>query len=151
MILAARLLGRPVVLWGQGLGPLNTRTGRLLARLSLRLAQGITWRDHQSAAMAAAWGIHAPMGRDPVWSLPRRNFAAMADGPAAGAVCLCWRPTPLLNADGWRQLENQVIEDASAARLPCALSRSMPTRTRRCSGPAPSGSGPPVWCVTFGV
>ena len=61
--------------------------------------------------MAAAWGIHAPVGRDPVWSLPRRNVDSV-DGPAAGAICLCWRPTPLLNAAGWRQLENQVIADA---------------------------------------
>jgi len=121
LILAARLLGRPVLLWGQGLGPLNTRTGRLLARLSLRFAQGITWRDGQSAAMAAAWGIHAPVGRDPVWSLPRRNVADRADDLAAGAICLCWRPTPLLNADGWRQLENQVIEDARRRQAPVYL------------------------------
>lgn len=121
LMLAARLLGRPVLLWGQGLGPLNTRTGRLLARLSLQLAQGTTWRDDQSTAMAAAWGIHAPVGRDPVWSLPRRNAADSADGPAAGAICLCWRPTPLLNAAGWRQLENQVIEDARHRQAPVCL------------------------------
>lgn len=121
LILAARLLGRPVLLWGQGLGPLKTRTSRLLARLSLHLVQGITWRDDQSAAMAAAWGIHAPVGRDPVWSLPRRNAADSADGPAAGAICLCWRPTPLLNAAGWRQLENQVIEEARRYQAPVCL------------------------------
>lgn len=120
LILAARVLGRSVLLWGQGLGPLNGRTSRLLARLSLHLAQGITWRDDQSAAMAAAWGIHAPMGRDPVWSLPRRNVDS-ADGPAAGAVCLCWRPTPLLSAAGWRQLENQVIADARRHQAPVCL------------------------------
>ena len=121
LILTARLLGRPVLLWGQGLGPLKTRTGRLLARLSLHWVQGITWRDDPSAAMAAAWGIHAPLGRDPVWSLPRRNAADSSDGPAAGAVCLCWRPTPLLNAAAWRQLENQVIADARRHRASVCL------------------------------
>ncbi|MCY4360509.1 polysaccharide pyruvyl transferase CsaB [Candidatus Synechococcus spongiarum] len=120
LILAARLLGRTVLLWGQGLGPLNARTSRFLARLSLQLVQGITWRDEPSAAMAAAWGIHAPVGRDPVWSLPRRN-ANSVDGPPAGAVCLCWRPTPLLSAAGWRQLENQVIEDAKRHQAPVCL------------------------------
>ena len=121
LILAARLLGRPVLLWGQGLGPLKTRTSRLLARLSLHLVQGITWRDDQSAAMAAAWGIHAPVGRDPVWSLPRRNAVYSTDGPIAGAICLCWRPTSLLNDAGWRQLENQVIEDAKRHQAPVCL------------------------------
>ena len=125
LILAARLLGRPVLLWGQGLGPLNARASRLLARLSLHLAHYITWRDHQSAAMAAAWGIHAPVGRDPVWSLPLPRAADSkghsVDGPAAGAVCLCWRPTPMLNAAGWRQLENQVIEDARQHQSPVCL------------------------------
>ena len=126
LILAARLLGRPVLLWGQGLGPLKTCTSRLLTRLSLHLVQGITWRDDQSAAMAAAWGIHAPVGRDPVWSLPRRNtvpiaHTSIAHTPITGAICLCWRPTPLLNADGWRQLENQVIEDAKRHQIPVCL------------------------------
>ncbi|KKZ13004.1 MAG: hypothetical protein TE42_02085 [Candidatus Synechococcus spongiarum SP3] len=121
LILTARLLGRPVLLWGQGLGPLKTRTSHLLARLSLHLAQGVTWRDDQSAAMAAAWGIHAPVGRDPVWSLPRRNTADSIDGPAAGAICLCWRPTPLLHAAGWRQLESQVIADARRHKAPVCL------------------------------
>lgn len=121
LILAARLLGRSVLLWSQGLGPLKTRTSRLLARLSLHLVQGITWRDDQSAAMAAAWGIHAPVGRDPVWSLPRRNAVHSTDGPIAGAICLCWRPTPLLHDAGWRQLENQVIEDAKRHQTPVCL------------------------------
>ena len=121
LILAARLLGCPVLLWGQGLGPLKTRTSRLLARLSLHVVQGITWRDDQSAAMAAAWGIHAPVGRDPVWSLPRSNAVHSADGPAAGSICLCWRPTPLLSAAGWRQLENQVVEDAKRHQAPLCL------------------------------
>ena len=128
LILAARLLGRPVLLWGQGLGPLRDRTSRRLARLSLRLVQGITWRDDSSAAVAASWGIRAPVGRDPVWSLPRRAGTASTgdsgggvDGPAAGAVCLCWRPTPLLPAAGWRQLENQVVADAKRHRATVCL------------------------------
>ena len=121
LILTARLLGRPVLLWAQGLGPLNGRTSRLLARLSLHLVQGITWRDDQSATMAAAWGIHAPVGRDPVWSLPRRHRTHIINGPTAGAICLCWRPTPLLNAADWRQLENQVIEDARQHQSPVYL------------------------------
>ena len=121
LILAARLMGRPVLLWGHGLGPLNACSSRLLARLSLHLAQGITWRDEQSAAMAAAWGIHAPVGRDPVWSLPQRHNIHITDGPTAGAICLCWRPTPLLNADGWHQLENQVIADAERYGSPVYL------------------------------
>ena len=128
LVLVARLLGRPVLLWGQGLGPLKTRTGRFLARLSLHMAQGITWRDDHSAAMAAAWGIHAPVGRDPVWSFPWRNVTDNAadhvnhdDGPTPGAICLCWRPTPLLDAAGWRQLENQVIADARRRQAPLCL------------------------------
>ncbi len=121
LILAARLLGRPVLLWAQGLGPLNACTSRLLVRLSLHLVQGITWRDEQSAAMAAAWGIRAPVGRDPVWSLPRRHNPDLTDGPTAGAICLCWRPTPLLSAAGWRQLENQVINDARRHQAPVYL------------------------------
>jgi len=123
LILAARLLGRPVLLWAQGLGPLKGRTSSWLARLAIHMAQGITWRDEQSAAMATSWGLQAPVGRDPVWSLPPRHptSSTSSSSPTAGAICLCWRPTPLLAAAGWHRLEEQVIQEAQRHGAPLCL------------------------------
>ncbi|MFZ9973426.1 MAG: polysaccharide pyruvyl transferase family protein, partial [Vulcanococcus sp.] len=44
LISAARLQGKPVLLWAQGLGPLRRRRSRALVRLLLPMATGITWR-----------------------------------------------------------------------------------------------------------
>ena len=100
LILAARARGLPVLLWGQGLGPLRRRRSRLLARLLLRLATAISWRDVDSQRWAAGWGIHAALGSDPVWALPSHRSWQGSGGP----ILLCWRPVAQLGEQGWRSL-----------------------------------------------
>jgi len=97
LIVAARLQGKPVALWGQGLGPLRRRRSRLLVRGLLPLATAISWRDAGSAAFAESWGVSGVLGSDPVWGL-----AGMPWQGAGGPIVLCWRPTPLLVAESWR-------------------------------------------------
>ena len=99
LILAARRRGLPVLLWGQGLGPLRRRRSRLLARLLLRQVSGISWRDAASARLAAGWGISATQGSDPVWGLE-----PLAWHGRGGPIVLCWRPVKLLDDAGWRLL-----------------------------------------------
>lgn len=99
LILAARSRGLPVLLWGQGLGPLHRRRSRALARLLLRLVSGISWRDGASARLAAGWGITAGQGSDPVWGL--QPLAWQGRG---GPIVLCWRPVAQLDERGWRLL-----------------------------------------------
>ncbi len=97
LMLAARLRGRPVILWGQGLGPLRRRRSRALVRGLLPLATAISWRDPASAAQARAWGIDAAVGSDPVWALP----AAPWNG-RGGPIVLCFRPAHQLQGALWR-------------------------------------------------
>jgi len=97
LIAAARLRGKPVLLWGQGLGPLKRRRSRALVRALLPLAQGITWRDPESAQLAVGLGRRAPVGSDPVWSLEPQHWLG-----GGGPIVVCWRPTPLLNGPAWR-------------------------------------------------
>ncbi len=97
LIASARLRGKPVLLWGQGLGPLKHRHSRALVRALLPLAQGITWRDPESAQLAQRLGRRAPVGSDPVWSLEPQPWLG-----AGGPIVVCWRPTPLLSGAAWR-------------------------------------------------
>jgi polysaccharide pyruvyl transferase CsaB len=99
LILAARSRGLPVLLWGQGLGPLRRRRSRALARLLLGLVNGISWRDAASAHLAAGWGIRAAQGSDPVWGLEPLEWHGRG-----GPIVLCWRPVDQLDDAGWRQL-----------------------------------------------
>ncbi|MEN9388286.1 MAG: polysaccharide pyruvyl transferase CsaB [Cyanobacteriota bacterium] len=97
LITAARLQGKPVLLWAQGLGPLRRRRSRALVRLLLPLASGITWRDSASAHLARQLGVASPHGTDAVWSLPRQHWLGMG-----GPIVVCWRPTPHLQGQAWR-------------------------------------------------
>ena len=96
LIVAARLQGKPVVLWGQGLGPLRRRRSRLLVRGLLPLMSAVRWRDQASAQLAAALGRPGNHGADPVWAstaLPWRG--------RGGPIVVCLRPTPMLNGAAW--------------------------------------------------
>jgi polysaccharide pyruvyl transferase CsaB len=110
LILAARLQGKPVILWGQGLGPLRRRRSRLLVRGLLPLATAISWRDPASAALAAGWGIEAVTGSDPVWALPAGGWR----GPG-GPIVLCWRPVHQLAGVAWRPYLRALDQLAEAA------------------------------------
>ena len=99
LIVAARLQGQPVLLWAQGLGPLRRRRSRLLARLLLPLATAISWRDAGSARLARQLGCGAPHGADAVWALPPLPWLGRG-----GPIVVCWRPTALLDRQGWAVL-----------------------------------------------
>jgi polysaccharide pyruvyl transferase CsaB len=101
LISAARLQGKPVLLWAQGLGPLRRRRSRALVRLLLPLASGISWRDPASARLARQLGVAAPHGTDAVWSLPRQHWLGLG-----GPIVVCWRPTPHLQGEAWRPYLN---------------------------------------------
>jgi polysaccharide pyruvyl transferase CsaB len=103
LIATARAQGKPVVLWGQGLGPLSRRRSRLLVRGLLRLCQLCSWRDPDSAMLARSLGWRPRpeqssegIGTDPVWA----SRAATWSG-AGGPIVLCWRPVSQLRGSQW--------------------------------------------------
>ena len=96
LIGAARLEGKPVLLWGQGLGPLRRRRSRLLVGRLLRLVTAVSWRDSESAALARRLGREGPVGSDPVWALPPQPWRG-----TGGPLVLCFRPTKLLQGSAW--------------------------------------------------
>lgn len=111
LIISARLQGKPVLLWGQGLGPLKRRISRWIVRAVLPLASAISWRDPQSQDLSQQLGVSAPWGSDPVWSLPPGQWQG-----ARGPIVLCWRPTPLLTTAAWQPLLSALDSLAKAER-----------------------------------
>lgn len=121
LIGVARLRGIPVILWGQGLGPLHRPLSRWLVRCVLPWVQAIGWRDPTSEGLANRWGIQVPslMAADPVWSFPGLAWQGdQMDGEQRSGVVLCWRPTPLLSSTQWNDLLRAVERLAIQQGLP---------------------------------
>jgi polysaccharide pyruvyl transferase CsaB len=68
-ILASRLLGVPVFVYAQGIGPLKRATSKFVAGWALKMANHITLRDQASIAFAQTLGLKPELSADPVWSL----------------------------------------------------------------------------------
>ena len=111
LMAVARIGGAEVVLWGQGLGPLQRRISRMLVRAVLPFCKAASWRDQRSFELARRWARSLPMvlAADPVWQMPARPWIG------GDAIVLSWRPTPLLDHSGWRRLTDAL--DALSAEL----------------------------------
>lgn len=70
--LTARILGKPVVLAFQGIGPFRTKTGAWIARTVCRSARHVSVRDAASAARLREWGIPCTLTFDPVICLAKQ-------------------------------------------------------------------------------
>ena len=114
LILWSRCRGRRIFLWGQGLGPLDHRLSRLIVRWVLPLCTSASWRDQRSLELARSWAPNLPscIGPDPVWQMPMQSWTGGV------SIVLSWRPTPLLDRDGWRRLLSAVDQLATELDAP---------------------------------
>nr|YP_002048830.1 hypothetical protein PCC_0170 [Paulinella chromatophora]ACB42620.1 hypothetical protein PCC_0170 [Paulinella chromatophora] len=99
LITIARIQGKSILLWAQGLGPLRRKKSRFLVQQLLFAVTNISWRDKKSKQVAELWGIKGHLEPDPVWALPRRIWNGYG-----GPIVVCWRPTDLLDFKRWRVL-----------------------------------------------
>jgi polysaccharide pyruvyl transferase CsaB len=97
----AALLGRPVMLYAVGVGPLRTAAGRRLTRVACELCQGATVRDSGSLEMFAELGASADVAADPAFALAPAEGERLRDllsavGLAEGErpVGIALRPWP---------------------------------------------------------
>lgn len=75
-ILLARICGAKVMIYAQGIGPLNNPLSAAFSRMALALAQTVTVRDRASLKMLSSWGIKATLTADPVWCLQAKELPA---------------------------------------------------------------------------
>lgn len=79
VVILARLLGKPVVYYAQGVGPVRTRFGRWLTRLVSNRVDLITVRDQASKDDLIAMGVNRPplvVTADPVLALSPQQIPA---------------------------------------------------------------------------
>jgi len=123
VVTLARLLGKPVFFYAQGIGPVNTAAGRALVRLVADRVNVITVRDQDSREELAALGVTRPpihVTADPVLGLDperidrrrgRTVFASlgMGSGPVAGISVRPWK-----GLDGYKKVIARVAGDLAA-------------------------------------
>lgn len=131
LIRVAHLMGKPVMIYAQGVGPLRRGLSRRLARAAMQRARVITLRDDASAALLREIGVtrDIEVTADPVWALqPEAGDDATPanDGPV-WAVCL--RDWPRLHQPGapaHAHLAPLALALAAAARQAGARLRFLP-------------------------
>ncbi len=65
----ALFCGKEVIIFAQGIGPINSFLGRFLTRMLLKKAKYITVRDEKSLNLLKKWGLSPDLVSDPVWNL----------------------------------------------------------------------------------
>lgn len=74
--LLACLMGKKLVLLGQGVGPLNGTISKFLCKLVYQLAHSISVRDLDSYEFAKNWNANVKFSGDLVWTLKNIEFPA---------------------------------------------------------------------------
>ncbi len=70
IILLAKLRGKKVIIFAQGIGPIKGAFYKFLTSAILKMCDLVTVRDRDSQNLLAKWGVKSKTVVDPVWSLP---------------------------------------------------------------------------------
>ena len=75
IIYTALILKKKVIIYAQGIGPIESKIGRFLTKFALKRASEVSVRDTKSLALLKSWKIDAELVRDPVLDidLPQKN------------------------------------------------------------------------------
>ena len=66
VIYFALLLKKKVEIFAQGIGPINSRIGKILTKIALRKCSKITVRDKKSQELLESWNIKSTLVNDPI-------------------------------------------------------------------------------------
>lgn len=79
VIYFAVIFGKKVEIFAQGIGPIKSKIGQILAKFVLRRVNKITVRDKNSWALLQSWGISSELVKDPIFELdlPQKHQTGM--------------------------------------------------------------------------
>lgn len=123
VVLMARLLGKPVFFYAQGIGPVNTVVGKALVRLVANRVNAITVRDPDSKEELAVMGVTRPpvyvtadpvLGLDPSLIDREKGWEILSDlgigsGPVVGISVRPWK-----GMDGYKKAVAKAADDLAA-------------------------------------
>ncbi|HVF84735.1 MAG TPA: polysaccharide pyruvyl transferase CsaB, partial [Abditibacteriaceae bacterium] len=88
----ARLMRKPVVVYAQGIGPLNKKLSQKLARAAVQGARVVTVRDNDSKTLLERIGVRRKIEvvADPVWALQPTQSEARANSSIWNVALRSW-------------------------------------------------------------
>jgi len=69
IICLALVLGKKVVIFAQGIGPIRNKFSKEVTKKVLKKCSFVTVRDEKSLSMLKNWGVSAELVPDPVWNI----------------------------------------------------------------------------------
>lgn len=119
VVALAKLLGKPVIFYAQGVGPINLKISRWLMRLVANRVDMITLRDAESAQLLHSIGVNKPplkITADPVFYLGVEHIKAGPmpavedlEPPVIGVAVRRWQPLK-----GYQESLAQVLDHLAA-------------------------------------
>lgn len=75
IIFTALFLKKEVIIYSQGIGPINSKIGQFLTKIALKHCTKISVRDKKSQELLKKWDIESTLVTDPVFTieLPKKN------------------------------------------------------------------------------
>lgn len=99
------LLRKKVVIFSQGIGPINSKIGEILTKFALKNCYKISVRDNKSQNLLNSWKINTKLVKDPILELdlPRKN--------KKGIVGIQLRNYPTLNDKFLNNLAEEIVKN----------------------------------------
>ena len=99
------LLRKKVVIFSQGIGPINSKSGQILTKFALKNCYKISVRDNKSQHLLNSWKIPAKLVKDPILELdlPKKN--------KEGVVGIQLRNYPTLNDKFLNHLADEIVKN----------------------------------------
>lgn len=111
VIFMAQLLKKEVVIFAQGIGPLQKEISQKIVRNLMSKCQLVTVRDIKSAELLKSWEIDAQLVSDPVFSID------LPHDRHAGTVGIQLRQFKTINDEFLHNLAEQVITDFADRKI----------------------------------
>jgi polysaccharide pyruvyl transferase CsaB len=123
-IALAKLLGAKVMIYAQGLGPLQRQISQVVCRQALSKAEVISLRDERSLEIAGKWRLSACLTEDPVWCLKPSDLPDEIKGELARFSQAGQKKLVGLSLRQWRLFGARQLED-----LVHAMAKALPKDT----------------------
>ena len=111
VIFTALRCRKDVVIFSQGIGPINNKFAQLITKFILKKCKYISVRDKKSQELLRDWGINSRLLCDPVFSMK------LNPSQSTGVVGIQLRDFATMNDNLLKKLAQQVIKDFSDKKI----------------------------------